>query len=372
MRPAPFALERYFAKHEFNSPYLLSSSDSESWSLEEILALEPDSEVQLKKLWLGYTESQGHPELRQSIATLYSNASADDVLVHSGAEEAIFAFMNSVLNTGDHVIVHAPSYQALGELPRAIGCDVTHWVTREDSNWELDIEFLQGTIQSNTRLIVLNCPHNPTGYLMSKDKYKQLIEIARARNIILFSDEVYRYSEYDPADRLDAACDLYENAVSLGVMSKTFGLAGLRIGWVCTKRKDILSRMAEYKDYLTICNSAPSEFLSIIGLKHKDILVKRNVELMKSNLLKLNEFFAQHSDQFGWCPPKAGAIGFPNLRMSMPIEKFCSDILEKKGVLLLPGTTYEFGKNHFRIGFGRKNFSEGLDQLKSYVDAIVS
>lgn len=370
MRPAPFALERYFAKYEFNTPFLLSSSDSEAWSIQEILDLEPESESQLKQVWLGYTESQGLPALRETIAQhLYTKVRADNVVVHSGAGEGIYTFMSSMLEAGDHVVVHAPCYQSLSEIPKSIGCKVSLWSTSQENGWELDIELLEESLRPNTKLIVINCPHNPTGYLISPQKFSQVVEIARARKIMLFSDEVYRYSEHEASTRLPAVCDIYENGVSLGVMSKTFGLAGLRIGWVCTQRQDIVARMLEYKDYLTICNSAPSEFLSLIALRNKEILIERNVSLMKTNLQLLNMFFEKYSDVFSWCPPKAGAIGFPLLKGEKNIDAFCKELLDKKGVFLLPGSTYQLGDGHFRIGFGRKNFSAGLAHFDSFLSS---
>ncbi len=164
--------------------------------------------------------------------------------MHAGAEEAIFIFMNVTLEPGDHIIVHFPCYQSLVEIARTIGCEVSIWMANEDDNWELDIDFLRRNIQDSTKAIIINCPHNPTGYVMSHAKLIQIVELARQHHLLLFSDEVYRFLEQCAEDTLPAACDLYENAVSLGVMSKTYGLAGLRIGWVATRNQDIHAAMA--------------------------------------------------------------------------------------------------------------------------------
>lgn len=166
MRLPPFHLERFFARYEFQAPYLLCSSDCESLSLQELLSLEPQAQEALQSLWLGYTESQGHPELRAKIARLYQRLDASQVLVHTGAEEAIFTFMNAALEPGDHVIVQTPCYQSLTDIARSIGCEVTAWETHEQDGWTLDVEWLQRQMRANTRAIVINCPHNPTGYLM--------------------------------------------------------------------------------------------------------------------------------------------------------------------------------------------------------------
>lgn len=289
----------------------------------------------------------------------------------AGAEEAIFAFMNVALDAGDHIIIHTPCYQSLTEIPTAIGCEVTRWQTSQDSNWELDVEFLRDSIKPNTRAIVVNCPHNPTGYLMSHDKQQQLIDIARHHNLLLFSDEVYRFLEYDPDDRLPAACDLYENAISLGVMSKAYGLAGLRIGWIATQNATLYEKMASFKDYTTICNSAPSEFLSLIALRNRDTLVKRNVGIIQHNLDMLDTFFANYQDIFHWQRPKAGSIAFPGLKLDHPIDEFCRDLVEKKEIMLLPGTCYEPHSQNFRVGFGRANMPDSLQQLEEYIHEFI-
>ncbi|MFC2079761.1 aminotransferase class I/II-fold pyridoxal phosphate-dependent enzyme, partial [Candidatus Bipolaricaulota bacterium] len=244
-----------------------------------MLALEPDADARFREHWLGYTESQGSANLRDAISDIYETITPNDVLVHSGAEEAIFTLMNAVLSPGDHIIVHWPSYQSLAEISRTIGCDVTLWTADESRNWALDVDELRAAVCDRTKLIVLNVPHNPTGYLMRRDEFEQVSDIARSNDILLFSDEVYRESEYSTTDRLPAACDLGPHAISLGVMSKTYGLAGLRIGWLATKNEDVLGRVAEMKDYTTICSSAPSEWLATLGLRHREKFIRRNLDI---------------------------------------------------------------------------------------------
>jgi aspartate/methionine/tyrosine aminotransferase len=255
----------------------------------------------------------------------------------------------------------------LFEIANAIGCEVTLWETHEENGWELDLENLQHTIKDTTRAIIINCPHNPTGYLMSKAKQQQIIEIAREHQCIVFSDEVYRGLEQNQDEILPAACDLYENAVSLGVLSKTFGLPGLRIGWIATHNQQIYASMAAFKDYLTICNSAPSEFLATVALRNAATLIARNRQIIEENMRLLLPFFATYHHLFAWVVPKAGSIGFPRLRFEQDSEQFCTDLVQKQGVLLLPGSCYGFGHTHFRIGFGRKNMPECLERLEVYI-----
>ncbi len=367
MKLNPFKLERFFARHEFSAPYLLSSSDCEAMTIGDLLALEPGATEKFHAHWLGYTDSAGDLTLRAAIAGLYQHIEAGQILVHNGAEEAIFNFMNAVLDPGDHVLVHYPCYQSLLEVASGIGCEVTKWETHEADGWELDLDFLERNLRPNTRAIIFNCPHNPTGYLMSRAKLERIVQLARERNILIFSDEVYRGLERDPADTLPAACDLYENAVSLGVMSKSFGLPGLRIGWIATRNREIYTAMENFKDYLTICNGAPSEFLATLALRHRETIIERNLQIIQNNLTLLNSFFDRYSELFNWTPPKAGSTAFPSLKLEQEVEDFCTDLVERKGVMLLPGTMYGWGNQNFRLGFGRKNLPDALAKLDEYL-----
>jgi aspartate/methionine/tyrosine aminotransferase len=262
MHLPPFALERYFARYEFAVTHLLCSSDCESMSIQDLLSLEPGARERFLGHRLGYTESSGRPSLRQEICRLYGGIGPEQILVHAGAEEAIFLFMHAALEKGDHLIVQQPCYQSLFEVARGIGCPVTAWQAREENGWSPDLGELKSLIRPDTKVIIFNTPHNPTGFHMGIERFRELVSLADANGITLFSDEVYRGLEHNEADRLPAACDLRPRAVSLGVMSKTYGLAGLRIGWIGTRNERVRTRMASLKDYTTICSSAPSEFLA--------------------------------------------------------------------------------------------------------------
>jgi len=368
MQLTPFKLERYFARYEFNVKYLLCSSDCESLSVGDLLAFEPGAEEGLKHHWLGYTESSGAQSLRQEISRIYTGIQPEQVLVHSGAEEAIFLFMHAVLQPGDHVIVHWPCYQSLFEIARSIGCEVTLWEARLENRWAPDLDELKHSLRSNTHAIIVNTPHNPTGYLMPQADYQALNALAQKHGILLFSDEVYRELEYDPADRLPSACDINPSAVSLGVMSKAYGLAGLRIGWVATHNAPVQERMAALKDYTTICSSAPSEILAELALRHRGQIAGRNLQIIHNNLSLLDAFFAAHAESFEWVLPKAGPIAFPRL-VGEDVEKLCNQLVTSSGVLLLPGTMYDHPGNHFRVGFARKNMPQALGQLEQFLDA---
>lgn len=371
MNLSPFKLERYFARYEFSTEYLLCSSDCEAMSVADLLALEEGAAEKFQNVWLGYTESLGSPALRKMVSKIYKTIQPEEILVHTGAEEAILLFMQVVLKQGDHVIVHVPCYQSLTEIAKGIGCDVSPWLAREENNWALDLDELKRLVRPNTKVIVVNTPHNPTGYLMSRTDFESVNRFAQENNLLLFFDEVYRESEYDPSVRLPAVCDMGEHAVSLGVTSKTYGLAGLRIGWIATKNKKIYDSMAWLKDYTTICNSAPSEFLAEVAMRNRGKLAERNLGIIKNNLEVMDDFFARHADLFSWIRPQAGSMGFPKL-LKGDIEDFCDKVVREVGVLLLPGTMYDDTGNHFRVGLGRKNLPQAVERVEEYLSSFFS
>ena len=366
MHIEPFRLERYFAKYEFDAPYLLSSSDCESITIKALLDMHPGSIEEFMQLKLGYTESEGAPSLREQIAGLYSNMDSSDILVHTGAEEAIFNAMNVILDQGDHVIVHYPCYQSLMEVATAIGAEVTLWKGDRNHNWRLDLEVLKEIVRPDTKLVVINCPHNPTGFLMPANEFKELVELSQQHGFIVFSDEVYRGLEYDEQDRLPAVCEIDDRGISLGVMSKTYGLPGLRIGWIATRNRKLYQDLAGFKDYTTICNSGPSEYLSTMALRYESKIRKRNLEIIGNNLDILDQFFGRHPQLFSWKRPKAGPIAFPFFHQGS-IEDFCHDLVNRAGVMLVPGTIYDPSYSNFRIGFGRANLDECVQKFDEYL-----
>lgn len=364
----PFKLERYFAAYEFSVNYLLSSSDCDGLLQRGLLEL-ADNET--RKLWddltLGYTESLGHPLLREEIANMYRSVNADDCLVVV-PEEGILLAVNSILEKGDHGICTFPGYQSLYEIAESLGCEITKWKPEESKGWRFDPDFLESQIKANTKLVIVNFPHNPTGYLPSRQDFLRIVDIARKHDLYLFSDEMYRYLEYNPEDRLPSACELYEKAVSLFGMSKTFGLAGVRIGWVITKDKELMAKMAAIKDYTTICSSAPSEILSIMALRSKEKIINNHLIRINRNLRLLDDFFNDYKGRFQWVRPKAGTIAFPKLKFEMDSSEFCQKAVKEASIMILPSTVYDYDNRHFRLGFGRENMPEALSKLKEYLN----
>jgi len=367
---ADFALERYFARWEFASRHLLCASDVQGYPMADLLALADD---ETRALWadlrLGYTESTGHPLLRTEIASLYTSIEPDEVLTFAGAEEAIFCLVNVLVGPGDHVIATWPGYQSLYEVARSVGADVTLHELREAAGWALDLDLLRRQVTPATRLIVVNAPHNPTGMLPDRATFDGLVAIAAEANAHLLLDEVYRGLEFDEADRLPAGADATPRGISIGVMSKSFAMAGLRIGWLASHDRDLLARIAAFKDYTTICSSAPSEILAIVALRARDQVLRRSRRIVLDNIARLDAFFERWPDAFTWVRPRAGSIGYPRLTVpGLTIDDWAADLVEAEGVLLLPASRFGDTSDHFRIGFGREDLPEGLARLEAFAE----
>ena len=368
MRPKPFALERYMSRYEFRAEISLSSSDCDSLSQQELVSWADD---EARRLWdglsLGYTESSGMPLLRAEIAAMYEGLTAADVL-EVVPSEGILVAMSCMLGPGDHVIATFPSYQSLYGIAESIGCDVTRWRPDQARGWRFDLAALRAAVTPRTRLIVVNFPHNPTGYLPSRADFDEIVAIARAAGAYLFSDEMYRFLELEPADRLPSACEVYEKAVTLSGLSKSFGLPGLRVGWLATRDAELKRAFAEFKDFTTICGSAPSEILALIGLRNRERLIGRNLDIVKRNIATAESFFAERGGLMAWNRPRAGSIGLARLRWPSGALDFCKRLMADESVMLLPSSVFDFGDEHVRLGLGRSNFADGLARLAGWLD----
>ncbi len=367
-----FALEVYFSKWEFSAKHHMTASDVQSVTIRELLDLAGLTIDSLVDLPLGYTETWGAPSLRKAIARTYDKLNADNIVCFAGAEEGVYAAMRVLLSKDDHAIVVVPNYQAAETLPLDI-CEVSGVALNQSDNWHLDLDEIRHAIRPNTKLISVCFPNNPTGAIIAKDDYAELIAICRQHDLYLFSDEVYRLLELDESKRIEQSADVYEKALSLNVMSKAYGLPGLRIGWIASQDKNILGKLERYKHYLSICNSAPSERLAEIALGIRDKLLHRNRSLMASNLEKLDLFFKDYDDLFDWQHPDGGCIAFPRFNGRDGVENFCKDLVAKSGVLLLPASIYrselmEAPSDRFRIGFGRAHIDEGLRAFREYLE----
>ena len=369
-----FRLETYFSRWEFSARYHLCASDMESIRVSELVGhADEDDRRAWDELRLGYTETWGSPALREAIANTYDGVRATDILTFAGAEEGLFAAMQVLLEPRDHAIVVTPNYQAAETVPGSI-CEVSGVPLDAAAGWALDPGLIEEALRPNTRVISINFPHNPTGKVIDRETLDRLVAIARPRGIHIFSDEVYRLLERDPSLRIPQVADIYERGLSLNVMSKAYGLPGLRIGWIATRDRGVLDRLEKAKHYLSICNSAPSELLAVIALKARDRILERNHAIIAENLELFGRFFDEHEGLFEWQVPDGGCIAYPRYLGIDGVENFCRRLVEEAGVLLLPASIYRSAltgtpDDHFRIGFGRRDAAQGLNALRDHLSS---
>ena len=365
MRIRDFQLERYFAKYEFSVTHLLSPSDCETWSIGELLGLEAeDSPKRLKELRLSYTESRGSSKLIDALEELYGVER--EGIVTGCPAELIFLFMNSFLESGDKVTCISPAYQSLYELPRSIGCEVAFWRLRaEGGRWRLNLDELESLLRAS-RLLILNFPHNPTGFMPDAGEFAKIVDMAARMGVTVFSDEMYRGLELD-SPSLPSFAGL-ENAVTLGGLSKGPGLPGLRTGWLASRRHDLISPVLGMKDYTTICNSAPSEFLAELALRNIETLLSRNRAILRANAELAEKFFARRGEVVEWIPAAGGSIAFPRL-LAGDVEEMCELSVKEKSLMILPDKVFDVSDNRFRVGMGRGSFSSALAVFGEFLES---
>lgn len=368
-----FRLETHFSRWEFSARHHMTASDSQTTSVRDLLALaDDDDRAAWDNITLGYTETYGAPALRATIAATYDGLTAADILCFAGAEEGLYCAMLALLGADDHAIVTVPNYQSMETLPVTIAGSVSGVPLRPENNWRLDIADVRAALKPNTKLICVNFPNNPTGAIADQETFAALATLCAERGIHLFSDEVYRGLERDASLRLPQAAELFERGISLNVMSKAYGLPGLRIGWIACRDHALLGRMEKMKHYLSICNSRPSEVLATIALKGRAVILDRNLALVAGNLEKLGAFFAEFPDLYEWRAPDGGCVGFARYLGADGVENHCRGLVEEAGVLLLPSSLFvsdllPVATDRFRVGFGRKDIEVGLDAWRRHI-----
>ncbi|WP_370944280.1 aminotransferase class I/II-fold pyridoxal phosphate-dependent enzyme [Amycolatopsis sp. cg5] len=368
-----FRLESYFSRWEFVARYHLTASDAQTVTKAELLAMASDEDrARWEGMDLSYGETYGLPELRAAIAGTYDHLEAEDVLCFAGAEEALNLAMHVLLDAGDHAIVVTPNYQAAETIPLSL-CEVTGIALDPSDGWRLDVDALERAIRPNTKVISVNFPNNPTGTIPDHATWTRLVRLADERGIRLFSDEVYRGVELDREATLTQATDLSETALSLNVLSKAYGLGGLRVGWIACRDRALLQRLERAKHYASICNSTLSEVLGLIALNNKEKLLERNRGIIAANVPEFDAFFASYPDLFEWEPPKGGCVTFPRYLGEDGVEAMCAGLVAEAGVLLLPASLYvseltPVPTDRFRVGVGRSDPKAALGAWADWIE----
>jgi aspartate/methionine/tyrosine aminotransferase len=365
-----FGLEVYLGEWEFAAAHHLTASDAQTLTVAEVLG--PEGIDELARLGLGYTPTWGTGALREAIAATYEILEPEDVLVFAGAEEAMFWALQELVGPGDGAVVTVPNYQSMESVPLAAGADVRGLALRPEDGWALDLDALERRLTPATRLVAVNFPNNPTGALPDPATWDALVALCEERGIRLFSDEVYRGLEPEGTPRLAQAADRSATAISLGVMSKSYGLPGLRIGWLATRDRALLARLETRKHYTSICSAAPSELIATAALRKGEEIRARNRAIIAANLPIFDAFFARHADRFQWAPPQAGCVCFPRYLGADGVEAFARDLVREAGVVLLPASVYlsdlaPIPGDRFRIGVGRLGPEPALEAFDRFL-----
>lgn len=370
MHIAPFAIEEYFALYEFNVPHILCASDCESMTVAQFLALAGEEPAGLTNIHLGYTESAGSLPLRETIATQYPGISAEEVVFLSAPEEGIFVAMHTLLQPGDEVIVLSPAYDSLRNLAAHIcGAEnVKQWSFRSaGSRWQLSLDDLEALLSPRTKMVIVNFPHNPTGYLPTPAEFTQLLNLVQQHGAWLFCDEMYRGLELHGRETLPSAAGLYERSIVLSGLSKVHGLPGLRAGWLVVRDEAVRGRLINWKHYTTICATALSEYLTGVALAAQGELIRRSRRLIEENLAVAQAFFARWPQHFTWRPQQAGSVALVKLH-GESAAAHCRRAIAEAGVLLLPGTYLGYDDHHLRLGTGRATFAENLAVYEAWLE----
>jgi len=318
--------------------------------------------------------------LRKNLAQLYSTKkpmSAENVLITPGAIAANMTAFYGLIGKGDHVICHYPTYQQLYEIPKSLGADVDFWRAREKKKWQLDIEELKGLIRPNTKIIIINNPHNPTGAVIPKPTLDALIKLAEEHDLIIHSDEVYRpvFHSLSPSSPEFPPSILslpYKKSIATGSLSKAYSLAGIRVGWIASRSSEIIEACAQARDYTTISVSQLDDQIATFALSQDCIhgLLSRNIQLAKGNLELLDKFIGTFRWACEWTKPVAGTTAFVKFsKMGQEVDDvaFCKKLMEDTGVMLVPGS-HCFGKE-FK-GFVRFGFCCETEVLEQGLEAM--
>jgi aspartate/methionine/tyrosine aminotransferase len=352
-------LAAFKKNHQSQARYFLSTATPEALSLSELLTFASSEEKDVwESLQLGYTNSQGEEYLREAIATQYPGLNSDHIVCFAGAQEAIFSSFQGLVGSADHVSAITPMFEPLVLTAQGLGAWI-NFCTMDYSpeGWTLDLDKWLGYINADTRLAVINFPHNPTGHLLSQDELQAVINKARETDTWLFSDEVYRGLEFNDDQRLAPVASMYEKGISLGVASKCFGLGGVRVGWIATQDKALISKLLEIKEFLSICNGVTDEFLATLAIRNAGELYKRVVNIIQANVAHIEKH--QEELAFEWIAPMSGCLSYPRLKDFDDAREYSLALLQNTGALALPGDCFLHGKAHIRLGLGIKNLPVG-------------
>ena len=355
-------------RHETHVRYDIAESGILPLSTEDLLAFEPaDSRAgtldKLLKLPLGYSEARGTVELRTMLADTYRRGDPDHILVTTGAIEANYLLFNTLLDAGDHMIAPFPAYQQLYSVPAAIGCDVSLWRVGPETGYRYDVDALERLITPRTKVIIVNTPHNPTGAMLAPADAARVYALAESVGAVVIGDEAYRWLAVPDGEPFAPPFfDLGERGISVGTLSKPFGLPGLRIGWIAGP-PDLIQQCWSLRDYISLSPGKLNDALAQLGMKHRDRIVARNTDIIRANLAVAGEWMSDRSAFLSWTPPRGGLLAL--LKYDLPIDSLplADKLALEYSVMLAPGSAFGY-ERHLRLGIGQRPdiFRKGLEE----------
>lgn len=348
----------------------LSDSTAQALTLEQLTRY---SKVDIGATLLDYSPVQGDKALRAEIINFHRNLNchsreltAEDTLTFCGAQEALFAIYQSVLSAGDEIIVMTPSYPSMVSMAESMGVIVKEIALKSEQQWQVNIGDFKRVISERTRMIVLNSPHNPTGSIIDSALAEQVLALAQQYQCFLLSDDVSQASNYLGLALAHRYLD-YEKSIIVGVMSKSLGLAGVRIGWAVTPNKLIINNLIAIKVKQSICCSKIDENLACIALRNSTEIIAVNNNIITDNISLFTEFIYRHQPWLSWHPPRAGMLALVEVKNIESMTDWAESLAKKSGVLALPSEFFGLTGNYFRIGLGQKTFSKTLEKFDKFL-----
>ncbi|TDF98976.1 aminotransferase [Paraburkholderia guartelaensis] len=374
MKIKEFAVERWMDQYENQCAYNLAETCVESMTVDELLTMtgrQTSVLDELRPMKLTYGAIEGTQRLREAIAATYARQSTTNIIVTHGAIGGNALIYETLVEPGDTVISVLPTYQQHYSIPASYGANVKILKLREENAFLPDLNELESLVDDKTRLIAINNPNNPTGSLMDEAFLGKIVEIARRCGAYLLCDEVYRGTDQVGSGYTASIADMYERGISTASMSKTYSLAGLRLGWIAGPI-ELIHAVAVHRDYNTISVGMIDDYFATLALEHRDAILKRNHDIVRTNLAIL-EAWVEREPMISWIKPKSGTTALLKYAFDVPSRQFCTELLDATGVMFTPGSALDM-EGYVRIGYtnNRTVLEKGLARVSDFLRSKVS
>lgn len=370
----PFMLEREMSIWENRVEYNLSESGVQPLTIKELFDNDERLIGELLSIELNYPQTNGLIELREQIARLYAGSTREEIVVTTGAAQANFTTLLTIMDPGDEIVVMLPNYMQIWGIARNYGLNVKTFSLKEELGWGVDINELNESVSNRTRMIAICNPNNPTGHIMSEEERKAVIRAADRVGAWILADEVYAGAEHNNNEVTPSFWGDYERVLAIGSLSKAYALPGLRIGWIVAPG-EMASEVWARQDYITISATMLGNKLASYALSSgvRGRILARTREYVRRGYKNFEHWCNQHSDLLSLVPPEAAAIAFVRYHREVNSSEFVQRLIHEQGTLVMPGD--HFGLDHYlRISYGLPSHyvNEGLDRIYKTLASSVS